>query len=292
MVILTWFRRFRQIAHRYITFVWVGLFTLRGRLRRRRPVWRPKGGQRILVVAPHPDDEALGCGGTMMQHIASGDSVYVLTVTDGGRSRAGHLSRDVMVQTRRFEAQAATEFIGVRDWQWIGLPEGDWDNGQLSPELLEHIVEFSPDIIYAPTLLDYHPEHRRVACCLAAVVPTDAVVRIYTLHIPLNHLANIRVDVSSEMSAVGELFAIYRTQVASLLRGLRLRRYAAALNNRGLALEEFWELSGAAYRLSHLDDIAPIRVRGLRYWSFTDPLSYIIGRKARRAIADRCFDSI
>jgi LmbE family N-acetylglucosaminyl deacetylase len=256
-------------------------------LRGRRPVWQPKGGQRILVVAPHPDDEALGCGGTMMQHVAIGDSVHVLTVTDGGRSRAGHLSRDIMVQTRRSEAQAASDFIGVRNLHWLGLPEGEWDDDQLIPELLKHIEDISPDIIYAPTILDYHPEHRRVGHCLAAVVLTDAVIRIYTLHIPLSHLANIRVDVSREISAVGELFAIYQTQVSSLLRGLRLRRYAAALNDCGMAMEEFWELSGAAYKRSHLDINAPIRVRGLRYWSFTDPLSYMIGWKARRAIADR-----
>ena len=62
-----------------------------GLLRRRRQPWQPVGGQRVLVVAPHPDDEALGCGGTIMRHIASGDSVAVLIVTDGRRSRAHNL---------------------------------------------------------------------------------------------------------------------------------------------------------------------------------------------------------
>ena len=38
---------------------------------------------RILVIAPHPDDEILGCGGTMIKHIEAGDEVYVCIVTKG-----------------------------------------------------------------------------------------------------------------------------------------------------------------------------------------------------------------
>ena len=74
---------------------------------------------------------------------------------------------------------------------------------------------------------------------------------IYTLYVPLNNLANVWIDVSAEMSLIGNLFETYKTQRASLIRGLRLRSYAAALTNCGTATEEFWELSGKAYRRAH-----------------------------------------
>jgi LmbE family N-acetylglucosaminyl deacetylase len=211
--------------------------------------------------------------------------VHVLIVTDGSRSRAGKRNREDMATVRHAEARAAMEFIGIEEWYWLGLPEGDWTPRQLEAQLQEHITDFSPDIIYAPTVLDYHPEHCRVARCLASIVPNDIVVRVYTLHIPLTHLANCHVDVSSQMPDIGKLLALYESQMWSLTRGMRLRRYAGALNYRGKSLEEFWELSGSAYRSSHLGDAGPLCVRGLRYMSFTDPLSYWRGRAARRAIA-------
>lgn len=256
-------------------------------MRRRVRLCQPGSGQRILVLAPHPDDESLGCGGTLLQHVLGDDVVRVLIATDGSRSRAGNLNSEDMATARHAEARAAMDFIGIEQWHWLGLPEGDWAPRELEAQLQEQISDFSPDIIYAPTVLDYHPEHRRVAHCLAAVVPAETNVRVYTLHIPLTDLANCYVDVSSQMPAIGILLALYETQVWSLLRGLRLRRYAGARNYRGKALEEFWELSGSAYRSSHLGDTGPMSVRGLRYWSFTDPLSYFRGRAARHTLARR-----
>ncbi|HEY5623318.1 MAG TPA: hypothetical protein VIV14_06120, partial [Gammaproteobacteria bacterium] len=149
------------------------------------------------------------------------------------------------------------------------------------------LAEYRPDIVYAPCWLDYHPEHRRVAQCLANVVTHSVRVRIYTLHIPLMRLANVRSDVSSEMQTIAGLFEAYATQRSSLSRGLRLRRYAAALSRCGQCAEEFAELSGTAYHEAHRADFEPPTVRGVRYRSFSDPLSYWIGAAARRRFARR-----
>lgn len=258
-----------------------------GLLRRRRQPWQPVGGQRVLVVAPHPDDEALGCGGTIMRHIASGDSVAVLIVTDGRRSRAHNLQADAMAKARQQEARAAADLMGIDEWIWLGLPEGEWSDGELQLALATHMQDKPPGVVYGPSWLDYHPEHRRVAECLASSVAPDVAVRVYTIHIPLAELANLYVDVTAVLPRLKQLFKIYRTQEASLLRGMRLRRYSGALNRCGEAIEEFWELSGEAYRNAHRDALDTPTVRGLRYLSLTDPLSYMIGRTARRTIARR-----
>jgi LmbE family N-acetylglucosaminyl deacetylase len=258
-----------------------------GLLRKRPQLWQPKGGQRVLVVAPHPDDEALGCGGTLFRHIASGDSVVVLIVTDGRLSRAHNLQAEALAKARYQEAMMAAGILGIEQLIWLGLPEGAWSDEQLQIALATRMREAPPDIVYAPSWLDYHPEHRRVADCLAKVVAARTTVRICTLHVPLVELANLFVGVTAELPGLEVLMRTYRTQEASLLRGLRLRRYAGARSLEAEAIEEFWELSGESYRVAH-DGISGVpAVRGLRFLSLTDPLSYLVGRAARRYISRR-----
>ncbi|MFZ2422771.1 MAG: PIG-L family deacetylase, partial [Anaerolineae bacterium] len=80
---------------------WWLAFWLAGAVRRatravgpRVKPWSTPGGQRVLVIAPHPDDEACGCGGALLRHRAAGDAVTIVVVTDGRRSRSLGLSPD------------------------------------------------------------------------------------------------------------------------------------------------------------------------------------------------------
>lgn len=274
-------RTLRAALDRFACHVWLVAFKGLGRLRTPARPSRACGGQRILVVAPHPDDEVLGCGGTMAQHLAAGDYVCVAIVTDGRRSRAHGLEPEAMSRVRRAEATEAARVLGLTELCWIGLEEGAWAPASAERRLAELIDKVRPDIIYGPSTLDYQPEHRRVAAALARIVPAELTVRIYTLDVPLTGLVNLRTDVSAQMPLLEHLFRTYRTQSASLLRGLRLRRYAAALNRCGTASEEFWELDGAAYRRAHSSDVAPAVVRGVRFHALGDPLSYLVGRRER-----------
>src|SRR5436190_201557 len=83
----------RELVYPAIAQVTLALLVARSRLRPRTPAspFASPGGQRAVVVAAHPDDETIGCVGTMVRHLASGDTVCVLMVTDGSGSRAGGL---------------------------------------------------------------------------------------------------------------------------------------------------------------------------------------------------------
>jgi LmbE family N-acetylglucosaminyl deacetylase len=273
-----------------------------------------------LVVAPHPDDETLGCGGTLIAHRQAGDRVLVLQVTDGRASRAGGLSPDAMAARRRAEARKAMSRLQV-ELESLDLPEGAWQPSELETHLAAILAHTSPTIVYAPSPIDYHPEHVRVAGALAqalATAPEASRVRIYELGVPLGaDLTNLVVDTTAVESARQAALAAYETQSRGFSGLRRLRRYAGEFwLGRGFA-EPFWELSPAAYRAvvdsadadlslagrrpvvqtadvalnsapSGVDQTAqPARTafRGLRPRAFGDPLSYLVGRAARRRLA-------
>ena len=72
----------------------------------------------VLVLAPHPDDEVLGCGGTICRHVAAGDSVTVLVATRGTRE----LYSDEGVERVRAEARKAHQILGVSETRFFDFP--------------------------------------------------------------------------------------------------------------------------------------------------------------------------
>jgi LmbE family N-acetylglucosaminyl deacetylase len=271
---------------------WALGFALAGRVARpdaRR--WSSIGGQRVLAVAPHPDDETIGCGGALALHTAYGDAVCIVYVTDGRRSRALGLGPEEMAGRRRAEAMASAAALGADRVEWLGLAEGEWDDGQLQASLQALLGQLAPQIVYAPSRVDFHPEHARVARVLAlalADAPADTRVRIYQVQVPLTPpLTNLVADTSSVIAKNATALGAYVTQRGNIGRAIRQRRYAAALYGLERQAEEFWELSAQQYVMLHRDlsGWSGDAFRGLRFYPFSDPLAYLRGRAGRRRMA-------
>jgi LmbE family N-acetylglucosaminyl deacetylase len=279
-----------RVAARLVESGWRALFALRGRLRPAHPAeWLSPGGQRVLVVAPHPDDDANGCGGALLRHRAAGDRVVLAWLSDGGASRAGGLTPAAMAAARRREAHAFAETMGAEPL-WLGLPEGGWAPADGGAVLQPILAQCRPDVIYAPSRVDFHPEHIRAAAALARVLaygsdPTLAI-RAYAVQVPLTPaLANLVADVTSLAQPLSAALAVYATQSANLARAIRLRRYAAAWHGRRGLLEEFWTMPAAAYVALHDGAHRPEGgFRGLRYQPWLDGLAFLTGRRRRQAL--------
>ena len=246
------------------------------------------------MVAPHPDDEVAGCAGTLRRHRLAGDAVTVAVVTDGRRSRAGGLAPDEMSVVRRREAEAVAARLDF-ELRWLGFPEGEWRGEALGASLAAALEGASPAIVYAPSAVDFHPEHAAVARSLAFALPEASTlrVRIYPVQVPLTSvLANLVSPVGALVPTVVEAMAAYVSQSGSLQRCLRARRYAGARHALGEPAEEFWEMSAAEYRRLHgaLEAVAS-PFRGLRYLALTDPLAYGAGRRERRRLRERAHGS-
>jgi len=290
---LTWFSAKRGVV-RGTTAVWSGVGYIAGRVGRWKPaLWDSRGGQRVLIVAPHPDDE-VGCGGTLLLHQQAGDTVHITHVTDGRRSRAGGLGPDEMAERRRREAAAAGIAFGFSGTDWLGLHEGEWEQPGLVSLLLDALRRTRPHVVYAPSCVDFHPEHISVARCLARAIAglgsAGLIVRVYQLQVPLTPLLVNRVAlVQSAGDQLAAAMRCYVTQMGSIERCWRMKRYAAAFYGLPGIVEEFWQMDSAAYaRLHQAADPEPAAgaFRGVRSRPFTDPLSYLRGLGARRRLRE------
>jgi bacillithiol biosynthesis deacetylase BshB1 len=110
----------------------------------------------ILVLAAHPDDAELGCGGTILRHVAMGHKVGVVDFTRGELGTRG------TPETREKEAADSAKILGLSVRENLGLPDGFFVNGKEHQlEVVKAIRKYQPDIILANAVYDRHPDHGR-----------------------------------------------------------------------------------------------------------------------------------
>ena len=115
----------------------------------------------ILVVAAHPDDEVLGCGGTIAGHADAGDVVRVLFLADGVGAR-GEARADAQAG-REKGAHSAAAILGVKRVDFLGLPDNRLDRLDLLDivQPVERVVhEFRPSVVYTHHGGDLNVDHR------------------------------------------------------------------------------------------------------------------------------------
>ena len=121
-----------------------------------------------VVLAPHPDDETMGCGATIMRKLAAGTPVQVVIATDGRYwPPNNNLSADELVEIREDEARRACAILGLPRANIIFLRFEDGrltDNRRLLLDRVADILnETKPEEIFVPSIIDTHPDHRILA---------------------------------------------------------------------------------------------------------------------------------
>ncbi|EFG75831.1 N-acetylglucosaminylphosphatidylinositol deacetylase [Mycobacterium parascrofulaceum ATCC BAA-614] len=136
--------------------------------------------RRLIVVAPHPDDETLGLGATIAQLIASGVEVRVVSVSDGGAAQPGATlsGRLRLSTTRRYELRRATGVLGAAPPVRLGMPDGELGDHEdrLTGALTEILRTAGPGTWCAATWRgDGHPDHEAVGRAAAAACQRTGV---------------------------------------------------------------------------------------------------------------------
>jgi LmbE family N-acetylglucosaminyl deacetylase len=117
----------------------------------------PLENGRVLIFAPHQDDETIGCGGTLALLRKNGCEVKAVFVTDGGG--AGSLPEGT-VAIRKKEAAAALAVLGIDDLVFLDEPDGSFRNTPgFEQKIMAILDQFQPDWLFMPSVLDYHRDH-------------------------------------------------------------------------------------------------------------------------------------
>ncbi|OGG44257.1 MAG: LmbE-like protein [Candidatus Handelsmanbacteria bacterium RIFCSPLOWO2_12_FULL_64_10] len=120
-------------------------------------------GRSAVVFSPHPDDETLGCGGTIIQKRRAGAAVKIVFMTDGGRSHRHLISGDELRSIRASEALAASRTLGVAEdgVTFLGFEDGRLSErqGQAIPRVAEVLRRERPDEVFVPYHRESPPDH-------------------------------------------------------------------------------------------------------------------------------------
>jgi LmbE family N-acetylglucosaminyl deacetylase len=141
----------------------------------------------IAVVAAHPDDEVLGCGGTLVRHAAQGDEVHVLLLADGVAARKGAPKGEV--EARQESARSAMRVIGAQPPQFGGFPDNRMDTIALL-DVVQAVEDFlsrtKARVVYTHHGGDLNVDHRIVHAAVATAcrpVPGSAIEAVYTFEV-------------------------------------------------------------------------------------------------------------
>jgi LmbE family N-acetylglucosaminyl deacetylase len=212
----------------------------------------------VLVLAPHMDDETIGCGGATLSHITKGSQVEVVFITDGaaGFSKFEYsgLTSQELRDIRKEEGVKACEILGVSKTHYLNLPDGrSQPTDEAVAKLLTIIDQVKPEVIYIPFLTDTHYDHRTTnKIFLTALRRRENISSIlcccYEVWTPI--YPNCIVDITAHMDAKMAALGSYESQLKmnnylTSVRGLNAYR-SIANKSKGYA-EAFYRTTATDY---------------------------------------------
>lgn len=226
----------------------------------------------VLVFAPHPDDETLGCGGSIAHHTAMGRNVHIVFLTSGEQGVPGTAPEHAgLVREREAEAAAGKLGVTADSVHFLRLPDGGLDPGDRYQfqSVLGIMRQTCPEVVYVPHAADASHDHQQAHLLVWRALEKGAsrsypdagprhwvaTVLGYEVWSPISVPAFFQslqpADVEAKLSAL----ACYSTQV----KGEGEADYAGA---GGLALARF---RGAMTTGSHREAFAVLRLGALTW---------------------------
>lgn len=207
------------------------------------PGWTERvRAERVLIAAPHQDDEVLGCGGLAAQLAAGGAAVRVLFLTDGSGGVEEIADRDAYRERRRQEAEQAVHALGAQGCDRLDIPDGALDRHLREAEqgIREAILAQRPDLLLVPHPLEVTRDHQAAFAAIHRLLMpvrdddrealSQALRGLRILLYEVNHPGHpdLLVDVTSEQGVLEAAMAAYASQEERhpyLNAALGLRRF-------------------------------------------------------------------
>jgi LmbE family N-acetylglucosaminyl deacetylase/glycosyltransferase involved in cell wall biosynthesis len=253
-------------------------------------------GERLLVLAPHPDDEVIGCGGLVAQHLRERRSVRIVVATDG--AEAGERT------VREEESRRGVARLGDAEVEFLRFPDRSLGE-DAAPRIREHLLAFRPDLVLVPAPVEIHPDHLALSRVFCDLVQRDetlfadlAVARVafYEVSNPLR--PNAIVDISDVAELKYTAIAEHTSQLAirdyvAYARGLNTYR-AMTLPAGAKFAEAYYVVDLPSLRTTSFGELrrragAPPEIATTRA---TIPISIVIRTKDRPALLREAIESV
>lgn len=260
-------------------------------------------GSRLLVLAPHPDDEVFGCGGALARHADAGACIRTIVLTDG-RLAGGSLTADALVATREAESRAAAAALGTPAPEFWRLPDRGLEYSEaLIHKLSEAIGVHGADLVFAPSLYEAHPDHRALAMAAVEAVRRQGKgirLAMYEISTPIP-APDVLIDISPVIERKRLAMQCFNSQLAlrrydEFFEALgRYRTYTLAPHVK--AAEAFEVIDAEALLNNHLavfaSEYRKRQAQGIPAIGSQDvPLVSVIVRSMERPTLDEALDSI
>ncbi|HWT73255.1 MAG TPA: PIG-L family deacetylase [Mobilitalea sp.] len=168
--------------------------------------------KRVLVMAPHHDDEAVGCGGSILRYLDLNASITITYLTDG---RYGMVGNEAGV--RQKEALEAWKGYPVKQLFW-NFEDSHMEEEPVRTKMVKLIEDLKPEVIYVPWPIDRHIDHKMTGYFLAGALERlntlDIIIGSYEVMYPL--YANKVVDISKQIEKKLEIISAYESQIKYL----------------------------------------------------------------------------
>ncbi|MDK2083875.1 PIG-L family deacetylase [Aliarcobacter butzleri] len=179
---------------------------------------------KVLIVAVHPDDETLGCGGTLLKHKANGDEIHWLICTTIDKNHNYYEMREKELE----DVSALYNFDSVNNLRLKTMQVDDYSMSELVGKISKVINEVQPNIIYLPFKGDVHSDHRKIfeasySCTKSFRYPF--IKKIYMIETLSetefapstkedSFIPNIFVDVSEYFEKKIEIMKVFQSEIA------------------------------------------------------------------------------
>lgn len=197
---------------------------------------------KVLVIAAHPDDEVLGCGGALLQHHQKGDEIYIIYISEGTSA-----SNVADIFKRKRYAQNAMSYVDAKRLVFLDYPDQRLDDHpilSINKDIEDAINDISPDIVYIHTQHDNNKDHR--IAYESSIIATRGISKILAFEIPgstnnnfkpnryipfteenYSMKSNMFIEYRSEVQDMGKPRSLHGLDIHSKYRGIQCSKWRA-----------------------------------------------------------------
>ena len=181
-------------------------------------------GERILVLAPHVDDDMIGCGGAILKYLKDGKEVHIAYLTQSNKRGSLGLNSEEIIRERKEEAEAVAKEIGLplNHLYFLSAKDSELLSTDMVEQLKKLMDTVNPDVVFFPSIIDTHADHYAVSKKIYELsqayneVLENASLMMYEVQNPISPVySNTILDITEVYNEKISLLNHYKSQQTS-----------------------------------------------------------------------------